>query len=93
MGRRNAPFYRLVVTDARRARDGKYIETVGYYNPRKEELKIDSERVAYWLSCGAQPTAIVTRLIRRAKDASATGGCKQEPETGLLSQKDMGGEL
>ncbi|MEO0098360.1 MAG: 30S ribosomal protein S16 [candidate division WOR-3 bacterium] len=71
MGRKNFPFYRIVVTDSRRARDGKYIEAVGYYNPLKEEVKIDTERVAYWLSCGAKTTEIVNRLLKKKKD---TGG-------------------
>jgi len=68
MGRRNAPFYRIVVTDSRRARDGKYIEAVGYYNPQKGECKIDTERVRYWLSCGARPTDIVNRLLKKIKN-------------------------
>ncbi len=71
MGRRNAPFYRVVVTDSRRARDGKYIEAVGYYNPQKEAFKINTQRVKYWLSCGAQTTAIVNRLLKKAEE---TGG-------------------
>ncbi len=65
MGRRNLPFYRIVVTDVRRARAGKYIEAVGCYNPLKSELKINTERVNYWLSCGAQTTNTVKRLLKR----------------------------
>ena len=65
MGFRNQPTYRVVVIDSRKTRDGKYIESIGHYNPRKKILKIDSERAQYWLSQGAQPSATAGRLIRR----------------------------
>lgn len=67
MGMKKVPFYRLVVTDSRNARDGRFIEEIGYYNPLTEpvELKIDGERAKYWLSNGAQPTDTVRGLLKK----------------------------
>ncbi len=67
MGTKKRPFYRLVVADSRRARDGRFIETLGYYNPCVEpnELKIDGDRARYWLGCGAQPSDTVGALLKR----------------------------
>ncbi len=67
MGAKKRPFYRLVVADSRRARDGRFIETLGYYNPCVEpvELKIDSDRAKYWLGCGAQPSDTVQALLKK----------------------------
>lgn len=65
MGAKKAPFYRIVATDSRKARDGQYIEQIGYYNPISEpaELKIDAEIAKKWLACGAQPTETVRDLF------------------------------
>ncbi len=65
MGAKKAPFYRIVATDSRKARDGQYIEQIGYYNPVSEpaELKIDAEIAKKWLACGAQPTDTVRDLF------------------------------
>lgn len=67
MGAKKRPFYRLVVADSRRARDGRFIETLGYYNPCVEpaELKIDGVRATYWLGCGAQPTETAQALLKQ----------------------------
>ena len=67
MGMKKKPFYRLVVTDSRNPRDGRFIEEIGYYNPVSEpvELKIDSERAKYWLGVGAQPTDTVRALLKK----------------------------
>ena len=67
MGAKKRPFYRLVVADSRRARDGRFIETLGYYNPCVEpnELKIDGERAAYWLGVGAQPSETAQALLKK----------------------------
>lgn len=67
MGMKKVPFYRLVVTDSRNARDGRFIEEIGYYNPLTEpvELKIDGERAKYWLGNGAQPTDTVRGLLKK----------------------------
>ncbi len=65
MGDKKAPFYRMVVADSRCARDGKYIENLGTYNPLKEpfELNLNKERVAYWLGVGATPTETAKELL------------------------------
>ncbi len=65
MGAKKAPFYRIVATDSRKARDGQYIEQIGYYNPCSEpvDLKIDAEIAKKWLSVGAQPTDTVRDLF------------------------------
>lgn len=65
MGAKKAPFYRIVATDGRKARDGQYIEQIGYYDPTKEpaEVKIDAEIAKKWLANGAQPTETVRALF------------------------------
>ena len=67
MGMKNKPFYRLVVTDSRNPRDGRFIEEIGYYNPVSEpvERKINHERAKYWRGVGAQPTDTVRGLLKK----------------------------
>lgn len=67
MGTRGKPFYRLVVADSRAPRDGRFIETVGYYDPRTEPptVKIDEEKALLWLSRGAQPTETAGNLLQK----------------------------
>jgi len=64
-GAKKQPHYRVVVTDSKAPRDGKFIEIIGHYNPRTEPVtvEIDAERALYWLSVGAQPSAAVKRLL------------------------------
>ncbi len=64
MGRKKRPFYRIVVTDSRKRRDGGWIESIGYYNPVSEnkEINVDQERLNYWLSVGAQMSPTVKRI-------------------------------
>jgi len=68
VGRKNAPFYRILVADSQSPRDGKFIEIIGQYAPRKSEgsLQVNEERANYWLNQGAQPTDTVRSLLRRA---------------------------
>ena len=68
MGMKKEPFYRIVVTDSRNARDGRAIEELGYYNPVSEpvELKIDAERAKYWLGVGAQPSDTCRGLLKKS---------------------------
>ena len=68
MGAKKAPFYRVVVADSRFARDGRYIEEIGYYDPTKNPsvVKIDEEKAKQWLSNGAQPTDTVRELLKKA---------------------------
>lgn len=65
LGAKKAPFYRIVATDSRKARDGQYIEQIGSYNPVKDpaEIKIDAELAKKWLAVGAQPTDTVRSLL------------------------------
>ncbi|GAB4530585.1 MAG: hypothetical protein Kow0063_08890 [Anaerolineae bacterium] len=67
VGAKKQPSYRVVVADSRSPRDGRFIETVGFYNPRTEPptVEIKEERVLYWLSQGAQPTQAVSGLLTR----------------------------
>ncbi len=65
-GTKKRPFYRVIVADSRRRRDGPFLEIIGTYDPLKNpsEIKIDTERAKYWLSCGAQPTSVVKKLLK-----------------------------
>ncbi len=67
LGKKKEPYYRIVVVDAREARDGPYIEQVGFYNPRRdpEEVRFNEERLLHWISVGAIPTETVRRLIMK----------------------------
>ena len=69
-GARNRPYYKVVVADSRSPRDGKFIEIIGTYDPKKPDhnstLKLD--RIDHWISKGAQPSDTVQRLIAKAKD-------------------------
>ena len=67
MGAKQKPFYRIVAADARSPRDGRFIETVGTYNPvaQPAEVKIDKELALNWLNNGAQPTDTVASLLRK----------------------------
>jgi len=67
-GRKNQPFYRIVVTDSRNApQGGKFIEKVGFFNPFTKEQELNEERIKYWLSSGAQPTDRVHNMLIEAK--------------------------
>jgi small subunit ribosomal protein S16 len=68
VGATKQPTYRVVVADARSARDSRAIETIGHYNPRTEpiELNIDAEKANAWIAKGAQPSDTVARLLRSA---------------------------
>ncbi len=63
-GRKKRPFYRIVVTDSRKRRDSGWIESIGYYNPltNPKEIKIDMDRMNYWLGVGAQMSDRVSKL-------------------------------
>lgn len=71
-GNKNRPFYRVVVADKSRARDGKFIEMVGSYDPtgKNQESPIKMDRVDYWMSKGAKPSDTVKTLIKKAKAAA-----------------------
>ena len=65
LGDKKAPFYRVVVADAKSPRDGKFVEILGTYNPltNPAEIKIDNEKASKWLKCGAQPTETAKELL------------------------------
>ncbi len=67
-GAKKQPFYRVIVADSRKPRDGVFLEIIGTYNPMTDpsEIKIDTERAQYWLGCGAQPTSTVKKLLKIA---------------------------
>ena len=65
MGAKKAPTYRVIVADSRSPRDGRFIEEIGYFNPRSDELKIDAEKAKKWISNGAQPTETVKALLKK----------------------------
>lgn len=67
MGAKKRPFYRVVVADARSPRDGRFIESVGYYDPLRDPkvVKLDDERIRHWMSTGAKPSDAVRELMER----------------------------
>ena len=71
-GAKKRPFYHIIVTDSRNKRDGRYIERLGFYNPiataQEVELKIDQERLGYWLEQGARASARVAKLIKLGQE-------------------------
>lgn len=74
-GAKRRPFYNIVVTDSRSSRDGRFIERVGFYNPvaaaTEEGLRIDFDRVDYWVKNGAQTSDRVAYLLKTAKSQQA----------------------
>lgn len=73
-GAKKAPFYHVVVTDGRNARDGRNIERIGYYNPvargAEKRVDIDTDRVKHWVSNGAQMTDKVAQLVKETAKAA-----------------------
>jgi len=74
-GAKKRPFYHIVVTDSRNSRDGRYIERLGFFNPiasgQEEKLRLDNERINYWISKGAQTSDRVSKLIKQSTEAAA----------------------
>ena len=74
-GVKKRPFYHFTVTDSRNARDGRYIERLGFFNPiaqgQQERLRVDLERVEYWVGQGAQLSERVASLVTEAREAVA----------------------
>lgn len=75
-GTTNRPYYKVVVTDQRSPRDGKFIEIIGNYDPKKagENANIDITRAEYWISKGAQPSDTVRSILKKARKAAAAPG-------------------
>lgn len=74
-GTRNRPFFRVVVADSRRARDGRVIDRLGYYDPIPDPpaISLQVERVAEWVSKGARPSEAVQSLLRRVRSGVSAG--------------------
>ena len=70
LGKMRAPYYRIVVADARTKRDGRVIETIGKYHPKEDPsfIEVDTDRAQYWLGVGAQPTEPVTAILKVTGD-------------------------
>ena len=64
-GSKKKPFYRVVAADRRAPRDGRFIEQIGYYDPRRKLVRVDSERYQHWVERGAQATETVASLLRK----------------------------
>jgi len=73
IGAKKKPFYRIVVADSHRARDGRFIEEIGTYNPlaNPAEIKVDTAKAKDWISKGAQPTDTVRALLKKAEAQAA----------------------
>ncbi len=75
MGRRHRPFYRVTAVDQRKPRDGRVIEELGHYDPlnadQSKQIRLNNERIDYWLSVGAQPSDTVRGLIKRSSMAES----------------------
>ncbi|MBQ4133085.1 MAG: 30S ribosomal protein S16 [Desulfovibrionaceae bacterium] len=68
MGSKKKPFYRIVAMNSEARRDGRPLETIGYYNPMAEpaEIKVDAEKLQKWIERGAEPTVTVNSLLKKA---------------------------
>jgi small subunit ribosomal protein S16 len=85
VGSKKNPIWRVVVADQRSPRDGRFIETIGHYNPQTEPstIRIDEERLQHWLARGAQPTGTVKQLVKayaKSGGAAAVAAPAPEPE-------------
>jgi small subunit ribosomal protein S16 len=81
MGSKKRPFFRVVVVEGRSARDGSFVESLGFYNPRRkpELVEIDRERLTYWIEKGARPSNTVRTLVaRHPAPAPETGAAAAE---------------
>ena len=87
-GKIRSPHYRIVVADSRTKRDGRVIEEIGKYHPKNDPsfIEVDSERVQYWLSVGAQPTEAVVALFKRTGDWQKFSG--DTSPSGVLPQPE-----
>ena len=93
-GKKKQPSYRIVVADSRMPRDGRNIESLGFYNPMTEPstISLDPERALYWLQQGAQPTRQVQNLMKiegiwdRFKTPKTSGGTNDERTTGVSGE-------
>ena len=92
-GAKKRPFYGIMVADSRRSPRGRFIERVGFFNPRavggEERLRVDTDRVEYWISKGAQPSDRVSALLKQfAKGPEALEAEKAKREAAIAAKKD-----
>jgi small subunit ribosomal protein S16 len=82
-GTKNRPYYKVVVADRRSPRDGKFIETIGTYDPKKpgHNSTLNIDRVEYWIGKGAQPSDTVRSLIKKNRNATAEPSSQAEQGT------------
>jgi small subunit ribosomal protein S16 len=93
VGAKKQPHYRVVVADQRSPRDGRLIETIGYYNPRTEPetVKIKEDRALYWLGQGAQPSDVVRRMLDKQGTMDRLARLRQgEPLEALVAEYEAG---
>ena len=90
MGSKRRPSYRVVVTDSRSPRDGRFIETLGYYDPLTDPatVRIDNDRAQHWLGVGAQPSDTVRDILRREGLVSAKPAPTVPTETATATAAD-----
>jgi small subunit ribosomal protein S16 len=92
MGHKRAPYYRIVVTDNRNKREGRFIETVGTYHPvapdRSRNDGIQRERVEYWLSVGAQPSETVWSILKKSGIAKPIRNRKKKDPSKAKGQSE-----
>jgi len=83
-GTTKKPHYRVVVTDSRAWRDGRFVEVLGHYDPRREPIvvKIDAERARYWIAKGAQPSETVQSLLKKVQAEAAAPAAAEAPAQG-----------
>ena len=86
-GSKKRPFFRVVVTDSRAARDSSFVEILGHYNPRTKPaiVQVDKERVDHWIKQGAQPSDSVRTLI--ARHLTASPAAAERPASAAAAQK------
>jgi small subunit ribosomal protein S16 len=91
VGAKKQPHYRVVVTDSNMPRDGRFLETIGNYNPRQDPpvVEIDAERALYWLSVGAQPSAAVQRMLDKMGIMSKVEAVRK----GEVSIEELAGQM
>lgn len=90
MGKKHQPFYRVVVVDSRKKRDGRVIEEIGTYDPTRQpsHIQITGDRAQYWLSVGAQPSDQVLNLLKLTGDWAAHKGVKDPVSRVKVAETD-----
>lgn len=86
-GTKKVPYYRIVATDQRAPRGGRFIERLGSWDPRRTELTVDRTRVRYWLDHGAQPSHTVSKLLKKAEAAASAEAPAAAAETDAAAAK------